>query len=113
MFISITPGTEFMKKLDININYTFTNANKYGLNKLIVSCSDEPGEGEHKLYKYIRDCPDEHKKFTTVIYGLDADLMMLSMIRKHKVYLLRERTEYNIEDTDSEFIYLNIDLLKK
>ena len=27
--------------------------------------------------------------------------------------LLRERTEYNIEDTDNEFIYLNIDILKK
>ena len=95
--VSITPGTEFMKKLDININYTFTNANKYGLNKLIVSCSDEPGEGEHKLYKYIRDCPDEHKNFTTVIYGLDADLIMLTLNHldvADSMYLYRETPHF-------------------
>lgn len=95
--VSITPGTEFMKKLDININYAFTNPNKYGVNKLIVSCSDEPGEGEHKLYKYIRDYPDEHKKFTTVIYGLDADLIMLTLNHldvAESMYLYRETPHF-------------------
>lgn len=35
------------------------------------------------------------------------------MIKSNKIYLLRERTEYNIEGFDSEFVYLDIDLLKK
>ena len=47
------------------------------------------------------------------MYGLDADLIMLSMIRKHTVYLLRERTEYNIEQLDSPYIYCDIEYLKK
>ena len=45
---------------------------------------------------------------------MDADLIMLSMVsQKDDIYLLRERTEYNIEQTDSEYIYLNIDQLKE
>ena len=37
------------------------------------------------------------KDSISVVYGLDADLIMLSMIRKQNILLLRERTEYNIE----------------
>ena len=48
-----------------------------------------------------------------IVHGLDADLIMLSMIKSNKIYLLRERTEYNIEGFDSEFVFLDIDLLKK
>ena len=48
-----------------------------------------------------------------VIYGLDADLIMLGLVSElPNVFLLRERTEYNIEDTDSEYVYLQIDPLK-
>ena len=35
------------------------------------------------------------------------------MIRKHNIFLLRERTEYNFEQTDDEYISLSIQLLKK
>ena len=48
-----------------------------------------------------------------IIHGLDADLIMLSMIKTNHIYLLRERTEYNIEELDSEYIYLDINRLKK
>ena len=48
-----------------------------------------------------------------VVYGLDADLIMLSMIRKQNILLLRERTEYNIEGLNCNYIYLHIKLLKR
>ena len=57
--------------------------------KYIISDSNEPGEGEHKIMNYM-DKLD--KNSINVVYGLDADLIMLSMIRNHNVYLLRERT---------------------
>ena len=43
-----------------------------------------------------------------MVYGLDADLIMLSMLRKQSIYLLRERTEYNIEETCDKYVSLNI-----
>ena len=43
----------------------------------------------------------------SVVYGLDADLIILSMIRKQNL-LLRERTEYNIEGFKCNYIYLDI-----
>ena len=56
--------------------------------KYIISDSNEPGEGEHKIMNYMDKL---NKDSINVVYGLDADLIMLSMIRNHKVYLLRER----------------------
>jgi len=43
----ITPGTDFMKKLSAALKeeYNKTNADKYGVRELILSCSDERGEG--------------------------------------------------------------------
>ena len=76
---SITPGTEFMRKLSIEINNEFKNPAIFKLKKLIVSTSEHKGEGEHKIYQYIRDNIEEHSNTTTVIYGLDADLIMLTL----------------------------------
>ena len=46
--------------------------------KIIISASDQPGEGEHKLFQHIRN-NNFHKDETTIIYGLDADLIMLAL----------------------------------
>ena len=100
---AITPGTNFMNNLNNAIKKHFAN-NK----KIILSLTDVPGEGEHKIMKYMDTL---NKDSINVVYGLDADLIMLSMIRNHNVYLLRERTAYNIEDLDTDYIFLNF--LKK
>ena len=77
---AITPGTNFMKKLNDKIYKNFTgDPTLKHLKKLIISCSDLVGEGEHKLFEYIRNFPNEHIKLNTVIYGLDADLIMLAI----------------------------------
>ena len=102
----ITPGTNFMNQLN-----TFLKNKCKGLSiPYIISDSNEPGEGEHKIMKYIDNLPQSSN---SVIYGLDADLIMLSMLRKSNIYLLRERTEFNIENLDTSYIFCNINLLKK
>lgn len=55
-----------------------------------------PGEGEHKLFDYIRKNPQIHSKEVTIVYGLDADLIMLCLnhLRISKqIYLYRENME--------------------
>ena len=102
---NITPGTKFMNDLDSYINSYFKSSkNKYNVKNIIVSGSLEPGEGEHKIYKYIRDNPDKHINHTTVIYGLDADLIMLSLNHLcycKNIYLYRETPHFisNIDNT--------------
>ena len=94
---AITPGTVFMNDLNIAINAHFCNPSIYKVNKIIVSTSDEPGEGEHKIFDYIRSNNEIHADATTVIYGLDADLIMLSINHlpiSKKIYLFRETPEF-------------------
>jgi len=101
---AITPGTIFMNRLNEKVYSHYNNANKYGLNNLLVSGSDEPGEGEHKLFEYIRTFPEEHQGVNTIIYGLDADLIMLSINHlpiSNQIYLFRETPEF-IKSINSE-----------
>lgn len=97
---SITPGTQFMNKLGDYVRNYFKNS----LNKeIIVSCSQSAGEGEHKIFKYIRDNKDYHSKTETIIYGLDADLIMLTLNHLHisnHLYLFRE-TPHFIKSIDN------------
>ena len=87
--IVITPGTDFMIKLDIALTKyisTFKNI------KFIYSSYKECGEGEHKIIRYIKSQNEKYKK-KHVIYGLDADLIFLAMSAHNNIndmYLLRE-----------------------
>jgi 5'-3' exoribonuclease 1 len=68
---AITPGTNFMKKLGEGITGHYIHGEKsYGANQIIVSTSQEPGEGEHKIFQYIRNRPKYHEKTNTLVYGL-------------------------------------------
>ena len=94
---AITPGTVFMKDLNNAINAHFCNPSKYNIQRIIVSTSDDVGEGEHKIFDYIRSNKETHHDATTVIYGLDADLIMLSINHlpiSKKIYLFRETPEF-------------------
>jgi 5'-3' exoribonuclease 1 len=107
---SITPGTEFMENLTADIKRHF-QSNKTNIN-IMISASDEVGEGEHKIYEYIRQNSDYHSKTTTVIYGLDADLIMLTLNHLHisnNMYLFRETPHFiqTIDKTlDANELYL-------
>jgi len=101
---AITPGTVFMRKLNEKIYNKYKVPENYDVNKIIISGSDEPGEGEHKLFEYIRTYPEQHQDVNTIIYGLDADLIMLSINHlpiTNNIYLFRE-TPHFIQSINSE-----------
>ncbi len=103
---AISPGTTFMNMLNIRLRKEFSKHKN-----IILDDSDNRGEGEHKILHYILN---NNLKGKICIYGLDADLIQLSLVsHKPNIVLLRETTDYNIENTDSEYIYLKIDSLKK
>ena len=95
---AITPGTKFMSDLNELISKHFSTCDE-----IIVSGSNHCGEGEHKLFEFIRNNPKKHRDETTIIYGLDADLIMLSINHLHicpQIYLFRE-TPHFIQSIDS------------
>jgi len=91
---NITPGTSFMKKISKRLQLHFEKNKKSFL--VIVSTSEEHGEGEHKLFHYIRNqkiLPTEN----AAVYGLDSDLIMLSIFHCSpfkNFYIFREATEF-------------------
>jgi 5'-3' exonuclease len=101
---AITPGTYFMNTLDDRVKKAFIIPENFNLKKIIFSGSNEYGEGEHKIFKYIRLNKEEHDEKNTVIYGLDADLIMLSINHlpiSPNIYLFRE-TPHFIQSINSE-----------
>jgi 5'-3' exonuclease len=89
---NITPGTTFMRELMFHLENYFT---KY--DNVEIYSSNNPGEGEHKIFEYIRKHPAQHTNMNTVIYGLDADLIMLCISHKEyckNLYLYRETPHF-------------------
>ena len=93
---AITPGTQFMNMLSLRVRHAFTNPGKYfGAKTVIVSGSDEPGEGEHKMFQYMREHMNQSE--TIAVYGLDADLIMLSVFHCFScdnIFIFRESPEF-------------------
>ena len=142
----ITPGTEFLadlgekykewierSKADPNSNWCHPELT------VVFSGSDVVGEGEHKIMDFIRDGrADGSFDEDTVhcMYGLDADLIMLSMVsHAPKFCLLRERQKFQkgryaprgrkantdirdsadvaaVEEDNRDFVFLEIEMLR-
>jgi 5'-3' exonuclease len=111
----ITPGTNFMKKLAILLlkfskeyqpKYQSKNVN------IILSTSNTHGEGEHKIHQYLKEQPKQDNIPTRVVYGLDADLLFLTLATHlPKLYILREAIHIDDKST-KKFLMVDMDLLK-
>ena len=109
---AISPGTEFMDKLSKAIEYHIKVNDIYKSLDVIFSSQNVPGEGEHKIFNFIKQA--NQNDLTNVVYGLDADLIMLSMASKrNNIYLLREAIEFGNKVNMDRFLYLDIDELKE
>jgi len=85
----ISPGTPFMKELADTLRFVFRD--------MIVSDTLEPGEGEHKIFTWLRTLPKDERK-DVCIYGLDADLVVIALAQSHlaNIHLLRETEERGV-----------------
>lgn len=111
----ISPGTIFMDLLSKKITAHISTWNSKC--KVILSDSNQPGEGEHKIMQYIRD----NVAFNdyNIIYGLDSDLIFLSLINfRPNMTLLREQVEFGdkfkqLTDTKIKWVLLKLEELRE
>ena len=93
---AITPGTEFMKNLRLHLEKMMKEK---GRGTWKFSSSDEPGEGEHKIMAEWRSGAYAGNM---AVYGLDADLVVLSLLgattclKIDKVWLFREEMQAGV-----------------
>lgn len=127
----ITPGTQFMDRLSVKIAAHFSSPVSSNIT-YIISGSNIPGEGEHKMFQYIRQNVDVLSNQNIAVYGLDSDLIMLSLfhcfikdIAKNtmsqfpmNIYIFRESSEFvksiaelANKDNENEPYFLDIRLL--
>jgi 5'-3' exoribonuclease 1 len=110
---AITPGTEFMARLATGLK----GMRIPGV-RILVSAADEQGEGEQKIMAWVRQQNAELKD--VVVYGLDADLIILSILEHARsgrcVDLFREVTEFGGGTKvdalgKEEFLYMDVEHL--
>ncbi|KAL0248342.1 hypothetical protein GEMRC1_003578 [Eukaryota sp. GEM-RC1] len=99
---AITPGTEFMDNLTEHLKYYFIHKlntdSRWKSLEIVLSGCEVPGEGEHKVMDYIRRLkaqPDYTSSTRHCLYGLDADLIFLTLITHEPNFsLLREEVVF-------------------
>jgi 5'-3' exonuclease len=114
--IELTPGTDWMERIHKCIEQYVKKLDNKGL-KYIYSSYHEEGEGEHKILQYIKQ--NLNKDDSVIIYGLDADLLFLSLSIgvNNDIYIMREKQVFNNKEIDldeyPEYNYVKIKELHK
>ena len=109
----ITPGTDFMNGLDAYL------IDKFKKEKTIwFSGSQEPMEGEHKICHILRKQTHRFKDKNIMIYGLDADLIMLGLLLQAEndfniqIFLYKETKHFQyisqVDETKQYYFQLNV-----
>lgn len=105
----ISPCTSFMISLEKKLLAKLKK--KYKNRHVWFSTSGTPGEGEHKIIHHIKSLKENKN---VAIYGLDADLIFLSLsLRKNNVLLIRESQQVDKNAKNSEFTWVDMDIFKK
>ena len=120
---NISPATSFMIKLD-----KFLNSNDFKIkiksiitsidtSKIIISGFNEKDEGEKKIIDYINNV-DNRINTSICIYSPDADVILLSMLIKHKtiIHILRhdqQKSEIYSDPIKAVYNIIKINGLKK
>lgn len=108
----ITPGTKFMDNLSKYIDWYIKQEMSYNPDisnlEIIFSSEKCPGEGEHKLVKYVRNYGDKNESF--MIHGMDADLFMLSLATHFPNFHILRENPYKYEN---EYYYIDVSSIKE
>ena len=123
---AITPGTTFMSILSGRIHAEFNSPSGVSVfgNRIphvIVSTSVEPGEGEHKMFAYMRTHVQPNEN--VAVYGLDSDLIMLSILHSvfcRNIFIFRETPQFSknilpaqLRSDTNDLLFLDIRELTK
>lgn len=109
--IELTPGTDYMERIN-NRMIAYVDVLKKRNIKCIYSSYHDEGEGEHKILQYIKT--NLEPTIPIVIYGLDADLLFLSLGLgyKYDLYVMREKQIFANKEVDldevPEYNYVEI-----
>jgi 5'-3' exoribonuclease 2 len=109
---AITPGTAFMDGLGQKLQ-DFCKQRGKGWS---VSTASEPGEGEQKIMQRLRNRTPESFDGSLLIYGLDADLILLTLLNGvgkgfQHCYLMREDKEMGKPELQNEFSFFSMNKL--
>lgn len=101
----VTPGTKFMRFLDIMIREALPSwYEEYKIGRIIYSSHMVPGEGEHKIMDHYRSGLMD-KDGVHVIYGMDADLIMLALVSPLKhIIIARDSIEVSVRNSTGEIV---------
>jgi 5'-3' exoribonuclease 1 len=96
----ITPGTAFMVRLDAYIREWIELNRDLLPVRVIYSSHLVPGEGEHKIADYLRTMTfgQSTQDQDHILYGLDADLIMLGLLSPLKNFKLLRDDMFELGD---------------
>ena len=104
--INISPGTSFMKTLEEILKHKF-NEPKY-----IISGSNEPGEGEHKISQHIKNNCNSND--IIYIFSPDNDANLLALINNSSMYTYIFKIDIkNSNPLDYKFVKNDINEFKE